>query len=131
MRRVLLAIGLLVFASSLRAAETCSANTLPVCVALDAVTSTGASSTVNTFGHRNLSAQVWSAAGSVATVNIECRSAATAPWFACASVVNPTQADVNGEGGAYITLPRSYQYRVNVIAYTSGNISATIERYNQ
>jgi hypothetical protein len=136
MRRVLLAIGLLVFASSLRAAENCSANILPTCVAIDSATS-GAeytSATINTFGHRNLGAQVKCNANPCAVVvNIDCRSGSNMDWFACASVTNPAAADANGNGGTYTSLPRSYQYRIHIPAstFTSGTVSANFERYNQ
>lgn len=114
----------------LAATETCSASTtngpagaLPMCVALDAVTTTGASATVDTFSHRLLRAQVWSAAGSVATVTVDMRSSTTAPWFTVLTITNPSST------GEYWSVPRGYQMRVNVSAYTSGTISSTIERY--
>lgn len=113
------------------ATETCSKSEpsrpngdLPMCLALDAVVTTGASSTVDTFSFRYVNTQIWSAAGSVATVDIECRSSESAPWFPCYTTSNPSAA------GKYVTLPRAYQYRANVSAWTSGSVSVTFERYN-
>ena len=113
----------------LTAAETCSNSSsspggaLPVCVAHDAVTTTGASATVNTAGYGVLRGQVWSAAGSVATVTIDARSSASSPWYTVVTVTNP------GVSGEYWSLPKAFQYRINVSAYTSGTISTTLERY--
>lgn len=132
LRYVLCALAALALRVPLSATETCSASAtngpagaLPMCIALDAVTTTGASATVDAFSHRLLRAHVWSASTSVATVTIEVRSSTTAPWFTVATVTNPA----NASGGEYWSVPRCYQMRVNVSAYTSGTITATIERY--
>jgi hypothetical protein len=130
LRFVLLALFALAIRVPLSATETCSASaangpagTLPMCLALDQVTTTGASATVDTFSHRLLRAQVWSAAGSVATVTVDMRSNPSAPWFTVVTITNPSAS------GEYWSVPRGYQMRVNVSAWTSGTISATIERY--
>lgn len=134
MKKILGVIAFVLLASRAFAAETCSAlepsrpqGELPTCLAIDASTTTTTGATVNTFGHRIIGTQVWSAAGSVATVQVECRSYASAPWWPCVNggVVNPDAT------GVYYTLPRAYQYRLRISAYTSGTISGTIERYNQ
>lgn len=133
MRKLLLALVFLAAAASARAAEDCSQTDalpqgkLPACLAIDGVTTTTTSSTINSFGHRILGAQIWSAAGSVATVDVNCRSYAsstvTPPWYPCYSTTNPSAA------GVYVSLPRAYQYQV-VVTWTSGTVYATFERYN-
>lgn len=91
---------------------------------LDAVQTTGASSAVTVSGFIDIDAQIWSSAGSVATVVIECRSYITAPWFPCFTVTNPDAI------GVYYSLPRAFQYRLNVDSWTSGEISGTIVVYS-
>lgn len=124
------------WAAGLYAAETCSANALPTCIAIDSATSGAGytSATINTFGHRNLGVQVTGTAGTAAIINIDCRaSSSAAEWFTCATVTNPSGPDANTVGGSYISLPRAYQYRVNIPAstFTAGTVSAFFERYNQ
>lgn len=95
-------------------------------IMLNAVTSAGASQAVTAAGAQGTYAvdiQIWSSAGSVATVNIECRSYSTAPWYPCQVVTNPDTT------GVYYSAPLAFQYRLNVAAYTSGTISGTIVLY--
>lgn len=131
MKRVILSVfACLALAAGARAAETCSAaagrpdGALPSCVAVDAATSTITSATINTFGYRTLGVQIWSAAGSTATVNVNCRSYTTGPWYPCYTTSDPSAA------GVYVSLPRAYQYQCHVAAWTAGTVSCVFERYN-
>lgn len=141
MKRALFAIALLLFAVSMRAAETCSSTAtdssghlygpqgeLPACLALDSVTSEVSSAVIQTYGYRVLNVHVWAAVGTAtAVVDINCRAYATAPWFPCASITNPAA----GSASSYYTLPRAHDYQVTVRTgtYGGGTISAAFERY--
>ena len=105
--------------------KTASASTGGSAIALNAVTTTATSSTFDVSKSDVIRVQVWSAAGSVATVQVECRSRSDAPWFACvpSGITNP---DATGE---YWSLPLTMQVRVRVSAYTSGTISASVETH--
>lgn len=92
---------------------------------LNGVVTTGASDPVITQNWVDIDAQIWSAAGSVATVVIECKSYTSAPWYPCWTVTNPTAT------GVYYSLPRAAQYRLNVSAWTSGTIYGTIIVYQR
>ena len=112
----LIAIGLFFFVPYLMKADG---------LVLNGVTGTGASLPVNAQKMPSIDAQIWSAAGSSATVLIECRSYPDpAPWFPCYTITNPTP------GGVYYTLPRAFQYRLNVTVYTSGTIYGTLVTYS-
>ena len=87
--------------------------------------STGASITYPIANCDTVRVQVWSAAGSVATVNIDVQSSATAPWYTVATIANPSAS------GEYWSIPRAINIRINVAAYTSGTISANLEGYNR
>jgi predicted secreted protein len=67
--------------------------------------------------------QIWSSAGSVASVNVDVRSSSTAPWFTVATIANPSAT------GEYWSIPRAIDIRVNVTGYVSGTISANLEGY--
>src|SRR5689334_6040671 len=103
--------------------KTAEASTGGAILVLNAVTTTATSSTVNVATSDVTRVQVWSAAGSVATAQVECRSRSDAPWFACvpSGITNP---DSTGE---YWSIPLTMQVRVRVSAYTSGTISAAVE----
>lgn len=92
---------------------------------LNGVTTTGASAAV--LGSAQdvyaIDAQIWSSAGSEATVVIECRSYTTAPWWPCQTITNPNST------GVYYTLPMAFQYRLNVTNWVSGTIYGTIVVY--
>lgn len=92
---------------------------------LNGVTTTGASESVNASGQEiyAIDIQVWSTAGSVSTVLVECRSTTTAPWWPCATITN---VDATGQ---YFSAPLAFQYRLNVTAWTSGTIFGTIILY--
>ena len=92
---------------------------------LNGVTTTGATGQTLASGKGvyAVDVQVWSSAGSVATINIECRSYATAPWYPCQTINNPDAT------GVYYSAPLAYAYRLNVTAWTSGNIFGTIIIY--
>lgn len=124
------ALGLLLSALSLTAAENCSltgsAEVRPVCRALDAQTTATASVGVLTAPFSQPSVQIWGVAGS-STVAVECRTSTSAPWYPC----NPSGADlVNVDAtGVYWTLPRSSYYRVNLKACTGCTVSANFELF--
>lgn len=133
MKRLLsiaLFLGAILFSSPAWATETCSKTdahkegALPVCLAIDAAQTTATSATIDTFGHRNLGVQIWSAAGSSAVVDVECRTGSTAPWYLCYTKSNPDAT------GVYVSLPRAYQYRVHISTWVSGIVSVNFERYN-
>lgn len=69
--------------------------------------------------------QVWSAAGSVATVSVQCKSAVSAPWFDCINggIVNPSAS------GEYWDIPKTIYIQCNVTAYTSGSINCQLETH--
>lgn len=92
---------------------------------LNGATNTGPSEAVLASGQDiyAIDIQLWSAAGSVSTVVVECRSYVTAPWWPCATVSNVDAV------GQYFSAPLAYQYRLNVSAYVSGSISGTIILY--
>lgn len=92
---------------------------------LNGVTTAGASQPVNASGKEiyAIDIQVWSTAGSVSTVNIECRSYSTAPWWPCATINNVDAT------GVFYSAPLAFQYRLNVSSYTSGTIFGTIILY--
>lgn len=95
---------------------------------LNAVTTTGPSAAVNAANQAGvyaIDAQIWSAAGSVATVVIECRSYTTAPWWPCQTITNPDSV------GVFYSLPLAFQYRLNVTAWTNGSISGTLILYKR
>ena len=128
----LLAAALVLARATAYGAENCSlqgtsAAVTPTCHALDAVTTTGASVWVNAAPYSEPSVQIWSAAGSVSQISLECTSDLNAPPYNCgpggAPLINVTA------GGVYWTLPRSHYYRVNVTNWTSGTISANFELY--
>lgn len=128
-------------APALWAAETCSSSPatgrsqgeLPSCVAIDGATIDTTSATINTFGYRFLSAQIYSTGASTTTVNIECRSRSSAtappttvaPWTVCrTAVVNPDAA------GIYVTLARAFQYQIRMSGTSAGTTTVIVERYN-
>lgn len=86
-------------------------------------TSTGSTIAYAIASADTIRVQVWSSAGSVATVTIDVRSSGTAPWYTVATISNPSTS------GEYWSIPRSIDVRVNVSAYTSGTISANLEAY--
>lgn len=86
-------------------------------------TSTGATNAYPIATCDTVRVQIWSTAGSVATVTIDVRSSATAPWYTVATVINPSAT------GEYWAIPRSIDVRVNVSAWTSGTILANVEGY--
>jgi hypothetical protein len=97
---------------------------MPSDIALNAVTATGFSTEYQCCGFDNVFVQVWSAAGSNATVLIECRADVSgSPFFTAATITNPTST-----GGQYYSVPPTGRVRVNVSAYVSGTITASIER---
>lgn len=69
--------------------------------------------------------QVWSAAGSVATVSVQCRSNTSAPWFDCVpgGIVDPSTT------GEYWDIPKTILIQCNVTAYTSGSINCQLETH--
>jgi len=101
-------------------------------VELNGVVATGASPGVDTFGHKLIRAQIWSSAGSVATVLVQCRAsspisnpgAPVAPWYTVATITDPSAA------GEYWSIPRSAGVRLNVSAWASGTIYGVVEIYN-
>lgn len=108
-------------------AENCSSNVKPTCFALYQVVAETTSSTVPTYGVRNVSVQTWAATGTGAVVvTIECHSWPSAPWYPCATITNPDSTN-----GSYISLPRAYEMRAKIRSgdYSSGTISCTFERY--
>jgi hypothetical protein len=94
-------------------------------VALNAVTTTATSATFNVSTSDATRVHVWSASGSTATIQVECRGTSSAPWYPCiqGGIVNP---DPTGE---YWSMPLTIQLRVRVSNYTSGAISATVETH--
>lgn len=127
-------------------AETCSKTNddkngeLPACLALDAVTGDGSSAIIDVFGFKFYSVYVWSdqAPGVThARVLIECRSYSPkankyTPFLPCAEdVVDPDDNSTKTRSDQAITLSRSYQYRITVINYSAGDVSAMFERFNQ
>lgn len=130
MRRIWLAFGLaLALAPFAQATEDCSAASgrpegkLPVCLALDAVTTATESSAVKAAGYSRVIVQVYSAAGSTSTVYIKVRESASAPWFIVATI---TDAGTSGEtwGG-----PAPYQLLIDADAVTAGAVTAYVSRY--
>jgi hypothetical protein len=105
MRRILLALVLLL------AAAPCAAQ-VGVWTLLNAVTSTGASSAIDTGGGAVVSIQVYSAAGSSCTVLIE-QSTNNTVWSTAATLTDPSAA------GSYVTLPSAPYTRANVSARPS------------
>lgn len=105
--------------------KTALASTGGTTIALNAVVTTATSSTIDVSKSDVIRVQVWSAGGSVATVQVECRSNSSAPWFACvpSGITNP---DATGE---YWSIPLTMSVRVRVSAYTSGTISANVETH--
>lgn len=96
---------------------------MPAELLLNAVQAQGASDERTVGGFDTVFIQIWSAAGSDATVLIECRADVTgSPWFTAATVVNPTAT-----GGRYYSVPSTGKVRVNVSIWTSGAISASLE----
>lgn len=123
MKRILLTLAIaFALAAPLRAAEDCSTDKLPVCKAIDGAETNVDSSTVFTAPYSIVGAQIWSTAGSTATVEIQCRTSTVAPWYPCYTVSNPDAT------GYYPTLPRSYQYRAHLV-WTAGTVYVNFERY--
>jgi len=134
MRRLLLVLALLASAVVAQGAEDCSVTEscpqckLPTCLVFDGATADGDSAVIYTYGFRNLSLEVWSAAGSIATISILCKGHPDAPWKECAvDMTNPT-ADTDGT--FYVSLARSYMYKINISGYAAGDIYASFERYS-
>ena len=125
-----------------QAVETCSTilagatpSNTPTCIAIDSAVngSTYTSATIPTYSHRNLGVQAKCNSGPCQVIiNVDCRSFTNMDWYACATITNPAVADANGDGGNYLSLPRAYQYRINVpaLTFTSGTITVNFERYN-
>ena len=135
MKRFLLACALgLGLSITLQAAETCSKTAtrkngdLPSCIAIDAVTTNATSATIDTFGYRELSAQIWSAAGSGAVVDINCRGSEAGPWYRSYTVTNP--GATTDTGMKSVTIARDYQCQAVVHDWTSGTVSVTFNRYS-
>jgi len=94
---------------------------------LNGVTSTATSILVSGIVAYGIDAQIWSAAGSTATVLIECRSYYTAPWYPCFTITNPDTGDTTSSH--YYSLPLAFQYRLRVSAWTAGTIFGTLILY--
>lgn len=93
-------------------------------ILLNGATADGESDPVTTAGFYRPQVQIFSASTSSATVEIQARAAATAPWVTMASITNPTGGT---EGGVYYALPPVYQIRVKISGYGSGEITALLE----
>lgn len=87
---------------------------------LNAVTTTGASASVDTSNAKYVRVQVFSATTSSATVTIE-QSLNGSVWITVATITDP-----DGTGKGY-TVPSLAFTRVNVTARTSGTITADVE----
>jgi hypothetical protein len=88
-------------------------------VALNAVTTTGASSAINTGGASSVMVQVYSASTSTSTVQIE-QSLDGTHWFIVVSISNVASTGVLYAG------PAAPWTRVNVAARSGGTISAKV-----
>lgn len=86
---------------------------------LTAVGATGASASVSTGTQSSVSAHIYSASTSVATVKIE-QSLDGTSWYVVATITNPTSAGELWAG------PAAEFTRVNVSAWTSGAITAVM-----
>ena len=85
---------------------------------------TGLSDTYEADGFAAIRVQVWSTEGSTATVLIQQRSRDdNAPWYTSATITNPSAT------GEYWVLPPSGDLRINLSAYTDGDIYANLERF--
>jgi hypothetical protein len=67
--------------------------------------------------------QVWSAAGSTATVILQCHSYISAPWYPCYTVTDPDAT------GKYFSVPWAFEWRLN-LTWTAGTIYGTIIPYS-
>ncbi len=135
MKRFLLACALgLGLSLSLQAAETCSKTDarkngdLPVCIAIDGAATTITSAVVDGFGYRMVGVQIWSALGSSAVININCRIAEAAPWYPCYTINDP--GATYATGARYVTLARAYQYQADIPTWVNGNVYVYFERYS-
>jgi streptogramin lyase len=91
-----------------------------VTTVLSAVTATGASSAVDTGNAEYVRVQVFSAAGSTATVTIEQSTNGTV-WYTVATITDPSAT-----GELWSVASVAYT-RVNVTARSAGTITATVE----
>lgn len=94
--------------------------TAAVTTVLSAVTSTGASSAVDTGNAKYVRVQVFSAAGSTATVKIQ-QSTDNAVWYDVATITDPS---ATGELWSVASVAFT---RVNVTARAAGTITAKVE----
>lgn len=130
---LILGLGLAISANA-SAAETCSKTDtrkngdLPVCIAIDAATSTVTSATIDGFPYRSVGVEIWSNAGSSAVINVDCRISSTAPWVPCYTTSDP--GATYATGAKYVSLARAFQYRVDIPTYVSGTIHVHFERYS-
>ena len=79
---------------------------------------------INTAAETTVS--VYSDAGSVATVKIETAPTVSGPWFDVTSSIPITDPTTTGVQWA---VPRAMFVRLNVSAWTNGNIRATIDSW--
>jgi hypothetical protein len=92
--------------------------------ALTDITGNASSNPVDTFGKKLIRAQIWSNAGSTATVVVEESSDTNAPWYTVATITDP---DATGE---YWAIPRAYRVRLRVANYVTGTVQGNIEVYD-
>lgn len=132
MKRLSLALGVVLIAAAARGAEDCSKagtaqEALPTCTAIFEATgaepAAGATSVSVQRKKPGMSVQAWDANAAVNQVVIECRSRSTAPWYPCYTLAANIDAT-----GKFATLPAAAMYRARLTGCVGCKVSVNFEQ---